>query len=217
MGIVSRTTEVGERGDRRVVTDRGSGQRPHGLRTVVEDARALVTVLAMEAESVLGRRAARALGVLGLFAVGVVVLFLLLNGYINPTKPSERQDLILALAQILAGAALLSGLYFTWRTLQVNQEGQITERFTRAIEQIGSQQLEVRLGGIYALERIARDSERDHWTIMEVLTAYVRKHAPEESSRGGSVPTEVPDPAPDIEAIMTIIRRRTRSIHNGEP
>ena len=38
--------------------------------------------------------------------------------------------------------------------------------------------LEVRLGGIYALERIAKDSPKDEWTIMEVLTAYVRQNAP---------------------------------------
>jgi hypothetical protein len=88
-------------------------------------------------------------------------------------------------AQILGGAALLSGVYFTWRTLQVNREGQITERFTRAIDQLGeaddkgAPQLEIRLGGIYALERIARDSpERDYSTVMEVLTAYVRQNAP---------------------------------------
>ena len=36
----------------------------------------------------------------------------------------------------------------------------------------------IRLGGIYALERIARDSEKDHGPIMEVLTAYVREKAP---------------------------------------
>src|SRR5215212_519087 len=62
-------------------------------------------------------------------------------------------------AQILGGAALLSGLYFTWRTLQVNREGQITERFTRAIDQLGKVEdrqklFEIRVGGIYALERI---------------------------------------------------------------
>src|SRR3982751_6161439 len=38
----------------------------------------------------------------------------------------------------------------------------------------GGPNLEVRLGAIYALERIPRDSERDHWPIMEVLCAYVR-------------------------------------------
>ena len=60
----------------------------------------------------------------------------------------------------------------------VSQEGQITDRFTRAIEQLGAEQLQVRLGGIYALERIARDSPGDHWPIMEVLTAFVRENAP---------------------------------------
>jgi hypothetical protein len=42
---------------------------------------------------------------------------------------------------------------------------------------LGSGQMEVRLGGIYALERIARDSARDHWPIMEILTAYLQTHA----------------------------------------
>jgi uncharacterized protein YjbI with pentapeptide repeats len=39
----------------------------------------------------------------------------------------------------------------------------------------------VRLGGIYALERIARDSEYDHWPVMEILTAFVREQAPAQS------------------------------------
>ena len=56
--------------------------------------------------------------------------------------------------------------------LQVAQEGQITERFTRAIEQLGSDKMEIRLGGIYALERIANDSDKDYWPIIETLTAY---------------------------------------------
>lgn len=74
------------------------------------------------------------------------------------------------------------GGYFTWRNLHVVQEGQITNRFTQAIQQLGAMKdkepnLEVRLGGIYALERIARDSPRDHRTIVEILTAYVRENA----------------------------------------
>jgi len=84
------------------------------------------------------------------------------------------------LAQILAGAFVLAGLYLGWRRVVVAQEGQFTERFTRAVDQVGSEKLEIRLGGIYALERLAKDSaDKDHWTIMEVLTAFVR----EQSSR----------------------------------
>jgi uncharacterized protein YjbI with pentapeptide repeats len=61
--------------------------------------------------------------------------------------------------------------------LDITRQGQITERFTRAIDQLGSEKLEIRLGGIYALERIAWDSpERDYSTVMEVLTAYVREN-----------------------------------------
>src|SRR5215208_1645289 len=130
-----------------------------------------------------GRRAVRVVGVVALFVVVVVLLFLVLNWYVAPRKPSVRKDLVLAVAQILGGTALLSGLYFTWRTLQVNREGQITERFTRAIDQLGKVEdgqklFEIRIGGIYALERIARESEEDYWPIMEILTAYVRQNAP---------------------------------------
>jgi hypothetical protein len=87
------------------------------------------------------------------------------------------------LAQVIGAILLAVGGYFTWRNLRVAQEAQITNRFTQAIGQLGAMKaaepnLEVRLGGIYALERIARDSPRDHWTIMEVLTAYVRENAP---------------------------------------
>jgi hypothetical protein len=60
----------------------------------------------------------------------------------------------------------------------VAQERQITELFTAAVDQLGSDNLENRLGAIYALERIAEDSVRDHWPIMEILATYVRQNAP---------------------------------------
>jgi hypothetical protein len=226
------------------MADNDSQQRKPDVRTAVADARALATVLAMEAESVLGRRAARFLGAIALFAVVVGTLLALLDWYIAPSGADQKQGLIVTLAQILGGAALLSGLYFTWRTLQVNREGQITERYTRAIDQLGKTNddghrvFEIRLGGIYALERIARESEEDHGPIMEVLTAYVRQHAPwppqkaqavtekdEALERGleegsglanGVVPVEVSTPDPDIQAIATVLGRRTRDFLHGE-
>jgi hypothetical protein len=86
-------------------------------------------------------------------------------------------------AQIVGGLALLAGLYFTWRNVSIAEEGRITDRFTKAIDQLGAnnsdgtKRIEVRLGGIYALERLARDSERDHGPVMEILTAYVRQNS----------------------------------------
>ena len=128
------------------------------------------------------------------------------------------------LAQILGGAALLVGLYFTSQTLRTTQEGQITDRFTKAITQLGDNNLAVRLGGIYALERIAKDSESDHWSVMEVLTAFVREQAPaqtlppdntfEEWERGEKPPEQ--KPPTDVQAILTVIGRRTRTFGNGE-
>jgi hypothetical protein len=120
--------------------------------------------------------------------------------------------------------------------LRLTRQGQITERFTRAIDQLGATdnggnpRLEIRLGGIYALERIARESGEDHWPIMEVLTAYVRQHArwdaESEEGTGASTPRLRLEsvesrrsyaPNPDIRAIMTAIRRRSRSFGHGEP
>jgi hypothetical protein len=163
---------------------------------------------------------------LTLFAVVVALLLVFLTWYVSPTKPSDKKDLVLALAQILAGTALLSGLYFTWHTLQVNREGQITERFTRAIDQLGAMDdkgnrlLEIRLGGIYALERIARESEEDYWPIMEVLTAYVRQNASlkteKESTGEESSDEEDRTPDPDIQAIISVLQQRTHSYRHGE-
>ena len=62
------------------------------------------------------------------------------------------------------------------KNLEHARDGKITERFSKAVELLGDEKLEVRLGGIYALERIARDSQPDHWTVMEVLTAFIREY-----------------------------------------
>ena len=64
------------------------------------------------------------------------------------------------------------------------ESSKITERFSKAIELLGNKEsLDVRIGAIYALERIARDSQPDHWTVMEVLTAFIREHAKEPIAR----------------------------------
>jgi hypothetical protein len=213
------------------MADDGSQQHKPDFSTAVQDAKALATVLVMEAESILGRRTARVLGVLVLFAVVVGIL----HWYIAPSGAEQKQALVVTLAQILAGTALLSGLYFTWRTLQVNREGQLTERFTRAIDQLGATddktgepRLELRLGGIYALERIDKESpERAyHRTVVEVLTAYIREDSRQdrgESSRPTLASNEDAEqdkgverdaeptlrrPPADIQAILDVLNRR---------
>ena len=61
-----------------------------------------------------------------------------------------------------AGALVFTARNFTLsrRTFALTEQGQVTDRYTKAIEQLGSDKLDVRIGGIYALERIARDSAK---------------------------------------------------------
>jgi hypothetical protein len=100
-----------------------------------------------------------------------------------PATPVSGQakainDIRTTLLQGLAGIALLVGAFFSWRQLQVSNQGQITQRFTAAVEQLGSPSPEVRLGAIFALERIADDSPYDRVTIAEVLCAFVQRSGP---------------------------------------
>jgi hypothetical protein len=133
-----------------------------------------------------------------------------------------QNDARATLLQALAGGALLLGAYFTWRQVQTGrqqvhlaEQGQITERFTRAIDQLGSAHLDVRLGGLYALERIARDSPDDRATIGEVLTAYIRGHAPWPPRLEDQPPIEAAIEtvaflrlrAPDVQAALTVLGR----------
>ena len=96
------------------------------------------------------------------------------------------------------------------RTAELTEQGQVTERYTKAIEQLGSDKLDIRIGGIYALERVAADSARDHPTVMEVLSTFIREHAP-----APAIPTGEPPPSPsawpsaDVQAALTVIARRT--------
>jgi len=72
-----------------------------------------------------------------------------------------------------------------------------------------SPNLEVRIGAIYALERIAQDSDRDHIQIMEILCAYIRENAPLESLEPTEPPFKKPVPRTYIQVAITIIGRRS--------
>lgn len=80
-----------------------------------------------------------------------------------------------SLLQALGGIAVLVGLVFTGRTVWVNREGQLTERFTRAIEQLGDDsRLALRIGGVHALHRLAQDSSADAGFVVDTLAGFLR-------------------------------------------
>jgi uncharacterized protein YjbI with pentapeptide repeats len=98
----------------------------------------------------------------------------------NPTDATKKKfDASLEVVKAIVGGvgtvATIGGGFFVFWNVQLTQTRLITERFSKAVEQLGSEKIEVRLGGIYALERIAQDSDRDHWTIMEVLTSFIKE------------------------------------------
>jgi uncharacterized protein YjbI with pentapeptide repeats len=108
-----------------------------------------------------------------------------MTGLTAQDRVKAISDLRNALLQALAGVAVAATVYFSGRTFQLNRRGQLTDRFTKAIEQLGKPELDVRLGGIYALEQIARDSEELQGPIMETLSAFLREHTREQARADG--------------------------------
>ncbi len=148
-------------------------------------------------------------------------------------EPEEAQalaDYRANVLQIFTGLAVLGAGIFTWWRIQIAQqqvrvaeEGQITERYSRAIDQLGEEdekggrrRLDVRIGGVYALERIAADAQaraiqragiaRDHLTVVEVLCTFVRTHIGE--ARPADEEVERWIPYPDVEAALTVLGRQ---------
>jgi Pentapeptide repeats (8 copies) len=172
----------------------------------------------------------------GIALILIVVVWLFATKfYIKPISPENRKDAVTILLQALGGAAFILGAWFTWQQLvnsrdelRVAQEGQITERFTRAVEQLGKTDedgrasakdrvrsdsgkfLAIRLGGIYALERMSKDPNADYAAIIDIFTAFVRQNAPMKADESaGKVKL-------DIQAILTVLGRRQRSYGEGE-
>lgn len=99
------------------------------------------------------------------------------------------------------------------------------DRYTKAIDQIGTQgadHLETRLGGIYALERLAKDSPRDQPTIVQVLSAFVRANLPQTTDPQGCPAPAKPGPNGiqhrlrlDLQAALTVLGRRNHADDDG--
>ncbi len=146
----------------------------------------------------------------------------------NPT-PENKIDSNFALAflgTMTGGVALFSGFLAILRSeentrqneiankqskiadkqAKTAEQGLITDRINKATEGLGKFKdkgdpiVEVRLGALYALERIAQDSIRDHIQIMEMLCAYIRTNSPATDNNEKL--------REDILAAITIIARR---------
>jgi Pentapeptide repeats (8 copies) len=131
---------------------------------------------------------------------------------LQPARDAARGQLLALGAGLFAAGALIftaRNVTLARRAFELIEQGQVTDRYTRAVEQLGSDKLDVRVGGIYALERVARHSARDQPMVMEVLAAFIREHSREQwppSDRRGLQRKH--SMRPDLQAAITVVGRR---------
>jgi hypothetical protein len=132
--------------------------------------------------------------------------------------PTDRWTRFHQIAGTLAALGTLAVIVLTWLSLQqvdneqalirnehaLTREGQVTDRYNNAVSNIGDDSPEVRLGGIYALQRIMEDSTRDQPAIVNVLSTHIRNHA-KKPKPGTEAPKE---PADDVQAALTALGSR---------
>jgi hypothetical protein len=174
---------------------------------------------------------------LALVLVGVAAAALALRWLLGPLAWSvagrtvteltgkDRADAINSVRQIvLAGAAgvlAVGGLAFTARNYYLARRGQVTDRYTKAIALLASTEIAERIGGVYALEHVLRESPVDHTTVVDVLAAFIRDRAPGPPTAPGPPPAQsepTPDTAgtrrerprlpADVQAALTVLARR---------
>ena len=91
--------------------------------------------------------------------------------------------------------------------LQIAQLGQITDSYNAAITNLGSSNIDVRLGGIYALQRLMNEAPSDQSMIVDVLCAFVR----DESAVTAKVSRSAPRVPTDVQAAVTVVMSRNYS------
>lgn len=142
---------------------------------------------------------------------------------VNSLKGKSRADALNSVRQTvltaIGGASVLASLAYTARSYSLSRRGQVTERFRAAVEQLASGDLEVRLGSVYSLEHVLRESAQEHVTVVNVLAAFVRNRAqredrhfpwafPEERNPEAEMPPWGTEQPADIQAAVNVLARR---------
>ena len=127
-------------------------------------------------------------------APSIIILGDLLIGYYFPSSSIigvwlksfwiNKQSVISPIVSLVAFFAATFGLFLAGRRTQellkqnnIAERGQVIERFTRAVEQLGYGEQEVRIGGLYGLGRIAETSPAERRQVIEILAGFVRSKA----------------------------------------
>jgi Pentapeptide repeats (8 copies) len=108
-----------------------------------------------------------------------------------------------------AGLLAMGALVVTARSRARSRAGQLAGRYALALGQLGREELDVRIGGIRALERVARDSPGHHPAVMGMLADFIRERSGQHwppPGPGGQAPER--SPRPDVQAAITALGRR---------
>jgi hypothetical protein len=134
-------------------------------------------------------------------------------GAAAPADKADWRTSATAIGSIVSVLLVAVGLFYTndanRKQQQLALQGQVADRFSTAIGQVGQEgkdKLSIRLGGIYALQRLMRDSADNEPAVVKVLCAFVNTQAP----RPQGIPTKaVPSSAPaDVRAAVAVLGRR---------
>ncbi len=89
------------------------------------------------------------------------------------------------------------------RQVETAEQSLLNERYQQGAEMLGNDVLSVRLGGIYALERLATENPAVYYLqITRLLCAFVRNPTQDEQSEARQVGTGKPTPREDVEAAV---------------
>lgn len=144
-----------------------------------------------------------ALLVLALLVIWIVPAWLTRhpsNGLTAAERLKATNDARGPLVALLVAFGAGGTLVFTARTFTLNREGHVTDRYSKAVGQLGDDEPSVRIGGVYALERIGVDSAKDATTIIYVLGALVRQR-----SKVKRIPQDRPNE--DVKAALSVAGR----------
>jgi uncharacterized protein YjbI with pentapeptide repeats len=118
-----------------------------------------------------------------------------------------RAAVIAAVATLLAS---LGGLYFSGQAARQATAAQASERFSRSVEQLGSDSIAVRIGAVYSFARLMRDSQADQQAIVEILSSFIRIRADREPPPASGEETR-PVPA-DMLAALRVLDEQPRPL-----
>jgi len=135
----------------------------------------------------------------------------------QPRRPAARDAARGRLLALGAGLLATSALVVTARSRARSRAGQLAGRYAVALEQLCSEELDVCIGGIRALERVARNSPGHHPAVMAILAAFIqersRQHWPPPDPGGHN---RQRSPRPDVQAAITVVGRRLAE-HDLDP